>query len=231
MWKGLCLFIKRSFFSLLLLVPLLIIYKSKPDFIIPYLTFVAIIVALFREKILGYLFPPILTISLTNEPGHFAIVEARNLNTGEFVDYHLSIGVLIKNVGKAKADNVALYFTGLESNVIDSFDRYVSIPMLRSWLGGLVTIGSLPRKIPMRFDIGYITCKEAKQFNFNFAFTPNALRGINCKCNTQSDKPHKYPTYFKFEIKAVCDNASVSRAVIKIDYDCNWKDGIGISLE
>ena len=32
------------------------------------------------------------------------------------------------------------------------------------------------------------------------------------------------------EIKAVCDNAKISTAVVKIDYNCEWKDGIKVSL-
>ena len=112
-------------------IPFYFVYGK--EFLIPYITLLAVIVALFREKIINYFFPPILKISLTDESGHFAIIESRNPKTDEFHNMLVKIGVVVENVGKAKADNVQLYFSGLESNVIDSFERYRSIPLLRSW--------------------------------------------------------------------------------------------------
>ena len=163
------------FFSVGFLSPIPFIYSHKPDFVIPYLTYLGLFFALFRKKILSFLFPPILEISLTKEPDHFAIVEAINQRTGEFADYHLSFGVIVKNVGKAKANNVELYFSGIDSNAVESFDRYSSIPLLRSWAGGETRINSLPSDVPIRFSIGYIAFKQGKNFNFEFALRMNSL--------------------------------------------------------
>ena len=204
-------------------IPLYLIYGI--DFLIPYTTLFAIVVALFREKLLNYLFHPVLKISLADPPDYFEIVDARDRNTDTFIDKHLSISVFVENVGYAKADNVQLYFTGKESNVIDSFKRYSSIPMLRSWAGGATQISSLPRNVPIRFSIAYIACNNADKFNFEFAVVPNALTNIDCKCQTQETAS------FNFEVKAVSDNAATATALINIQYhDCNWNNDIEISL-
>jgi hypothetical protein len=219
--------VKRlSFVAVIIIIfsiPLYLLYGK--DFLIPYLTLLAIVVALFREKLLNFLFHPVLKISLADPPDHFEIVDARDPSTGTFVDKHLSISVFVENIGSAKADNVQLYFTGKESNVIDSFKRYSSIPMLRSWSGGAFQISSLSKNVPMRFSIGYIACNNADKFNFEFAIVPNALTNIDCKRKTEKTAS------FNFEVKAVSDNAAVATALIDIQYhECNWNNDIKISL-
>lgn len=61
---------------LTLFIPLLIVYINFPKELPAYLTFAAIIVALFKEKLLKFYLPPQLKISLAEIPNYYAEVEA-----------------------------------------------------------------------------------------------------------------------------------------------------------
>ncbi|MBW2576129.1 MAG: hypothetical protein JRC88_11745, partial [Deltaproteobacteria bacterium] len=107
------------------------------------------------------------------------------------------------------AKNLEVYFTGLESNTVKAFERYISLPLVRSWVGGTV-LRSLPRDVPLRFDICCLRSSKPEEISFRFIQTPTALLRIKCVPNKKSK--------FKFEVKVIADNSKVTRAVIEIEH-------------
>lgn len=214
-------YLKYIFFLIACLSWVLAIYEF-PEKSMELITFAAVVVALFRERLLILLLPPRLKISLAESPDHFAIVEDKD-DKGLLVAYHASIGVIVENFGLSTANNVMVFFNGLESNVVENISRYRSIPMLVSWVR-LPSIKSLHRNVPTRFDIGYVDERYRDSFRFNFEKTPNALRPIRCNIGDNS--------FFKFEIIAACDNSNeIEKAIIKIEFKGDYTNGLKLSCK
>jgi hypothetical protein len=206
---------------LTLFVPLLVVYIYFPKELATYITIAALIVALFREKIIRFYFPPRLTISLAEGPNHYAEVKAKNPKTGQVVDLHAAIGVIVENVGLSSADNVSVLFNGIESTIVKGINRYRSLPLIRSWFSPQTTLKSLPPHTPIRFSIGYVAKSVPDVFQFEFVQIPTALDQIRCPPNTISN--------FKFEIKAVSDNSKTTNSVIEIAFDGTYTSGLSVN--
>lgn len=200
---------------------LLVSIYQWPDKSAEILTFLAVLVALFRDRIEYFYFRPNLVLKLSDPPSNYAEVEARNQKTGEYVETHASMGVVVENVGMGKAKNVMLYFFGTDSDVIEYFDRYKSLPMIRSWTKE-ISIVSLPPRIPIRFDIGFVGSTHRDRFHFSLMATPTALSPIKCNPETTSE--------FVFVVKAICDNSKKVSAKIKIEFRGSYTEGLKLSL-
>ncbi len=193
-----------------------------PNSALEILTFMAVVVALFRERLLSFLLPPVLKISLADNPEHFAIVEGRSIKTGEFVCLQASMGIIIENFGFTTANNVMVYFSGVQSNCIDNFNRHKSIPMRTSWTLKPI-IKSLHRNVPIRLDLGYIDEIAGDRFNFLLESTPGALGGIKCERRDKST--------FQFEVMAVCDNSNkVEKERIEIEFGGNFTRELNLKI-
>lgn len=209
--------------ALTLFIPLLVVYIYFPKELATYITIAALIVALFREKIIGFYFPPRLKISLAESPNHYSEVEARNQKTGQVVDLHAAMGVIVENEGLSSAENVSVLFNGIESNIVKDIRRYRSLPLIRSWFSPQTTLKSLPPKTPIRFSIGYVAKSAYDVFQFEFVQIPNSLNQIRCPINTQST--------FKFEIKAISDNSKAEAAIIEIEFMGAYKSGLELKIK
>jgi hypothetical protein len=205
---------------LTLFIPLLIVYINFPKELPAYLTFAAIIVALFKEKLLKFYLPPQLKISLAESPNYYAEVEARNQKTGQVVDLHAAIGVIIENVGLSNAENVSVLFNGIDSNIVKDIKRYRSLQLIRSWATPQTTLKSLPPNTPIRFSIGHVAKRASDVFQFEFVQIPNSLNEIKCPITTKST--------FKFEVKAISDNSKTDSAIIEIEFMGAYKTGLNI---
>jgi hypothetical protein len=207
---------------LTLLGPLLIVYIYFPGEFATYITALAIIIALFREMFLKFYFPPRLKISLAESPKNFAEVQAKNLKTGQVVDLHASIGVVIENVGLTNAENVSVLFNGIESTIVKDIMRYRSLPLIRSWFSPQTNLKSIPPKTPIRFSIGYVAKSFPDVFQFEFVQIPNSLNQIKCPRNAKST--------FEFEIKAISDNSKAVSATIEILFMADYINGLVLNL-
>lgn len=194
----------------IIIIPIYFFIRCNlPTMITNELTFYAIIVALFKEKLVDFYFPPKLEIiPITTKPEDFHEVDARN-SEGYFIEKQSWLGIRIKNIGLASAKNVEVYFSGLESNIIQNFDCYRSIPLVRSWIGS-PTIKLLPPNVETRWDICYLSNKDPQILNFHFLSTPNALHRIESKPNQKST--------FKFKVTTLADNAKTEESVVKITF-------------
>lgn len=171
-----------------------------PKHIMLFIAFAAVLVALFKEDIYSYYFPPRLNITLSTEPQHFHEVDARNLRTREFVEKQFWLGAIIENVGVRAAKNVEVFFSGIESNIVNGFGNYKTIPLVRSWsINRETTIRLLPPEVGVRFDICYLSSKTPNVIIFSLYTTPNEISVIQCNNNST----------FTFEIKALADNAAL----------------------
>jgi hypothetical protein len=195
---------------IIFIAPLFIVWWIRSDMIIAYLTFWAVIIALFKENMQKFFLPPILDISLAEPPLFYGIVDGINPNTGQFVTKQASMGIILNNLGLSRAKNVMVYFNGLESNIVSNISRYKSLPLIRSWSRKETIINYLPPNVPVRFSIGAIDQNQGDVINFEFPVRPNALIGIKC--------PQGQASNFKFEIIAVSDNADISRVIIEIEF-------------
>ena len=120
------------------------------------------------------------------------------------------MGIIVKNLGLSSAENVMLYFNGLESNIVTNISRYKSLPLIRSWSETETIINYLPPDVPVRFSIAAINQNPGDVISFEFPVRPNALIGVKC--------PQGQASNFKFEIIAVSDNADISRGIIEIEF-------------
>ena len=202
-----------------LVFPIIFIRYNIPGWVTPYVTLLAVIVALFREKILEFCFCPELEIiPISTEPEHFHEVDD-NDDEGNFLEKQSWLGIRIKNVGSANAKNVEVYFSGVESNIIPDFKSYRHIPLVRSWLKK-PSIKLLPPKVDIRWDICYLPKLVPDMLNFSFLRTPNALRKIKCKSNQKST--------FKFKVTALADNAKSKESIVEITFRGKYEEGFKV---
>jgi hypothetical protein len=201
---------------------LLVLIYFLPDKTAEIITFLAVLVALFRDRIEHFYFRPKLVLRLSDPPSNYAEVEARNPKTGEYVETHASMGVVVENTGMGKARNVMLYFHGTKSNVIDNFDRYKSLPMVRSWTRES-SIASLPSRVPIRFDIGYVNSKLNHGFYFNLMATPTGLFPVKCETQVKSK--------FEFVVQAICDNSKKVSAQVEIEFMGSYTEGLKLYIK
>ena len=195
--------------------------------IAPYITLLAVIVALFREKILEFCFYPELEIiPISTEPEHFHEVDDYhdvddNDKKGKFREKQSWLGIRLINRGSASAKNVEVYFSGKESNIISDFKSYRHIPLVRSWIKK-PSIKLLPPNIDIRWDICYLPKPVPDMLNFSFLRTPNALRKIKCKPNQNQ----KYT--FKFKVTALADNAKSKESEVEITFRGKYTEGFEV---
>jgi len=203
---------KRVIFTLLFLVPIIFIH---PDLIIAYVSFLAIIVALFREKLSSIYLPPILELTLADSPNYFSEVPVAN-------GFRAYIGLILKNNGTSNAKNVMVLFNAIESSIIPNFKRYQSLPLIRGWCSPDTIVKSLPPDTPIRFSVGYTPDYDPDVFDFEFVQIPNELHLIKCPINQK--------TTFKFEARAISDNSNTASAVIEIEFRGNYTNGLKMKL-
>jgi len=159
---------------------------------------VAILVALFPHKVQDVVGKARLELCNVQRDIHTIRV-----NQG-YHDKEAWVGLTIKNNANRNADNVQVYFTGVKSDVIDDFDKYISIPMITSWVGE-TRIVSLPSNLPRRWDIFKLEFSswdsdEGSFVTFHFAGTPINLLDIQLG----------HSAYFEYIINVVADNAKTS---------------------
>jgi hypothetical protein len=213
----LSLFFKLLISALLVIIPI----YFWPHKFMEVVTLLAVLVALFREKILAFFLPPVLEISIAEPPNYFAEVPATD-KKGNAVGYHAVIGVLVENKGMSNAQNVRVLFNGIKSSIIPNLKRYQSLPFVISWFSPETTIKSLPPNTPVRFSVGYSPDYDPDIFDFEFVQKPNELSQINC--------PPNQTTTFRFEAKAISDNSKPVSAVIKIEFKGTYKAGLNVKL-
>ena len=180
-----------------------------PKHIMMFIAYAAVLVALFKEDIYSYYFPPRLDITLSTKPQHFHEVDERNLQTGKFVEKQFWLGAIIENVGVRAAKNVEVFFSGIESSVVSGFGNYKTIPLVRSWgIKRETTLRLLPPKVSVRFDICYLPRRKPNVIVFSLSTTPNEISIIQCNNNST----------FTFEIMALADNAALTSKNFKIKF-------------
>ena len=224
MWQKHFILLEKIFATLFFFIPIVpFIITKNSEMIIAYVTFLAILAALFREKILSYYFPPLLEIRLAEAPHHFAIVPGVHPVTGNPAGDVAVIGILVENIGFTPAKNVMVLFNGIESNMVINMNRYCSLPLIRSWSRPQETrVNFIPPKTPIRFSICYTTSSAPQIFDFEFLQKPNALSSINCPINQK--------TTFKFETKAIADNSKAVSSMIEIEFMGNYIHGLNIKM-
>jgi hypothetical protein len=116
--------------------------------------------------------------------------------------------VIIENVGKTAAKNVRLYFTGIESDSIENFERYMSIPVRTSW-EHLSVIEELPPNVKRSWDLGVMT-KDAGYWAFELAKTPREFNFLYFPEKIGETKQ------FKVQLTLCADNAKSIVQVILI---------------
>lgn len=193
-------------------------------------TFLAVLTALFREKILSVFYRPQLVVQLADgEKGYASVLINPRPDWGKSVSgepdvvfdkVHISVGINIINTGNCAAQNVSVFFNGIKSSYLTQFNRYKSIPLRRSWVG-TSSIELLPPKLPFRFDIGYISNDEPDSFHFLFAATPIELSKI---------KFSKYPQEFEFEIITSCNQGVITCQKLKIHFGDLYNKDFSVSL-
>jgi len=205
--------------SLLFVVWLLWILCLR-DLIPAFLTLIAVLVALFREKLFECYFKAELSITASSGPEFAHEVDGRHPETGQLVEKQFWFGIRVENTGLVSAKNVEVYFRGLNSNVIKDFATYNTIPLIRSWVGNR-RVEHLARKVSTRWDVCFLHESLPDIISFHFGKnTPNALMAIRCEPNRVS--------YFKFEVIAVADNGNLQRSNITIEFKGTYREGFEI---
>lgn len=204
--------------SLTLILFALLIWKV-PKHIMVFITFAAVLVALFKEDIYLLFWPCKLKITVPDILDRRDEVESHNLNTGKFVEKQTYLVIIIENIGIGIAKNIEVYFNGLESNVVTNFGRYKSIPLIRSWINKPL-IKFLPPNLGIRYSICYLGENNPDEMNFIFSSIPNALHNIKCNRGKSSR--------FKFEVVAFSDNAKLTRREIEIEFMGAYLEGFKI---
>ena len=185
------------------------------------ITFLAVLVALFKDELHTFFIPPLLKISASTDSSHLHEAELKNQQTGAFVENQVWFSVIIENKGMGVAKNVELLFNAIGSNRIVDFNRFKGLPLRRSWTQEPL-IRSLHRNTPVGFAICYIREPEPNLLSFYFVSTPNALLNINCPANKASS--------FDFVVVAVADNALPARKRVRVIYNGNYADRLKIEL-
>jgi len=192
------------------------------DLIIPYFTFLAIVVALFREKIFEFYYKAELEITASPSSDLMHEVDDRHKKkeTWTLNEKQYWYGIRIKNKGPANAKNVEVYFKGLSSNIIKDFAIYNAISLRRSWVHSPL-IKHLSPDVSIRWDVCYLHKKSPERISFSFVKTPNALKKIKCKRGKVA--------YFKFEVIAKADNAKIEKREIEIKFRGKYNKGFEIN--
>ena len=204
--------------SLAIIVVILVYYFSSLTFM-EILTLLAVIVALFKDDLYSFFVPPRLVITASSGPSHFNVAPVldRGGNVTDNVDF---FGVIVENKGLGKAKNVELLFNGLESNILPNFDRFISLPLVRSWTH-YPTVSVVYNSVPIRFDICFIRESVPEELHFSFFSTPNDLLNVFCARSEES--------FFEFEVVALSQNASLARRRVRITYDGNDMQGFNVT--
>jgi len=185
------------------------------------LTFLAVVVALFKNVLYQWFVPARLVITPGPDGSADHVVDAKDCKGN--VERQFYFSVVVTNEGPGIARNVELLLNGAESNVVTNFGRYQSLSLHRSYHDEQLRIACVPRGVPFRFDVCFIREPEPNSLRFALAAVPTALRAVECRrgASNESEEP-----FFEFEIVAVSDNAPVARVRIRLTYDGNFPDGL-----
>jgi len=203
---------------LTIIVFILLIFKW-PDKALVLIAFLAVLVALFKEDIYSFYKPPFLSISVPENLDIGDEVDAKNLETGEFVEKQAYFVITVENRGIGIAKNIEVYFNGLDSNAVKNFGRYKYLPLITSWTLNPY-VRSLPPDVGMRFSVCFLRDSNRNEINFVSLRVPNALCQIKCKPDASS--------FFKFEVIALSDNARLAKREIEIRFMGNYLEGFRI---
>lgn len=195
--------------------------KIIVEFVTALATVLAVIVALFREELISFVWKPILVIHAENDQFHIHNVKINNAGAKQ-----LWLGISIENIGNRYAKNVEVLISGIKSNVVDDISKYKSLPLVTSWTGKTI-IEQLAPGIPIRLDICYM-CNYGdngkNKVYFRFASTPNELASVTNELATTN--LYNQSARFEFEIFVISSNASSRRKKITIqqtDFDLEFK--------
>ena len=197
-----------------------LLFYILPSKIMEIITLLAVIVALFKDDLYSFHIPPNLVITSSSGPRHFNVAPLRSQQTGQFEGNQAYYGVIVENHGIGKAKDVELAFTGLRSNRVANFDRFLSLPLVRSWIHSPI-VNTIHAGIPIRFDICFIRESNPNTVSFAFLRTPNELIDVSC------DAPEE--SFFEFEVVASSKNAPLARSRIRISYNGNYIQGFNVS--
>lgn len=209
--------IRRFFISSLLVF--LVCYIS-PQRIMEIITILAVIVALFRDKLYYFFFSPNLVITASRGPSHFGIAPLIDQVTWNVQDNLAYFGVVVENHGIGIAKDVEVVFNGLNSNRVANFGRYKTLTLKRSWIHDAI-VSNLHNGVPIRFDICSIIESSPNRLNFGFIRTPNELINIPCEAPEES--------FFEFEVVALSKNAPLARKTVRITYNGNYLEGFDVN--
>jgi hypothetical protein len=197
------------------------IKKDVVNIISGWLTFLAIVTALFKDQIAELLLSPELYISVYPTPEYFHEINAKFAYQGlPAIQKQAWLGLKVENLGWIKAKNVMVYFTGLSSNRVVNFQNFKTIPMKRSWINNPI-IELLPPKIGIRFDICYLIENIPSEIHFDLFATPTEMVGIRC--------PQNQDSYFEFNAIAVADNSKITTKKIRVIFRGNYVNGFLLS--
>ena len=213
-WSWLSLLTKL----IITLILISIMFCQYSDKVLEILTLFAIFVAIFKESILNFYLPPRLSLEIAEKPNHYSEITATTPNGNKKTI--AVMGIIVKNNGIGNAKSLKVLFNGLESNLIDNFNRYRTIPVLRSWYGRRDTTDLLPSRMSARYSLGGVSENEPNLFFFEFVETPNALYGIECQTRN--------PATFKFEIVVQVENGRTKQGVFEIEFPANYIQGLEI---
>jgi hypothetical protein len=179
----------------------------------------AVFIALFHKQIFSFFLPPCIAIIANNSKACFHEVRAVDPQTGKEVR-EAWLGVLIENRGSSAAEDVEVYFDGIDSNVIEEFGNYRTIQLARSWLRKDV-VSKLPRRFSFRFDLCYMRPDSPNILNFSLITTPTAMQGVRCKESEES--------FFEFRITVLSSNAPVAWQNFRITTRGRYVDQFNIT--
>lgn len=205
----------RLIYSAIILILLCYVWREQT---MAFITIIAVVVALFKDKLHAFYLPPKLRILISDSLPHFHEVEAIDRNT-KVKEKQAWLGVIIENIGIGSAKNVEVYFNGRKSDSIKDFGIYRSIPLIGSWVKNTL-ISSIPPGIEIRFDLCFVSERNPQRINFFLKWIPNALSGITCSQDKSS--------FFKFEIVALAENTCPIKREVKMEYKGIYKNGLKI---
>jgi len=192
-------------------------------------TFLAVFVALFGKEIRGRFFKPNLTFLHEKKTQEVDNIEYDEGHKNKQIPKQKWLQLSIINKGNTDAKNVVIFFSGIESNVIDDFKSYVSIPLRTSWINKKA-INALPPEIQRKWDLCYIKEYNSK-LSFKLSATPNALSDIECKYSNYDNYITRSPAYFIFELVMIAQNQKPERIKMKVTYDGYYKRGLKVEFQ
>lgn len=192
--------------------------------IIQFIAVLGVLIALLKDLLLDLLLPPIFLITTSGSKPHF-----HEFPVGENNINQSWLAVEIKNIGLSSARNVQVYFYGIESNIINDFDAYLSLPIRKAF--GEVPKDKdptprpvlIPRKARFFFSFCWIQNLEQGYIHFDFPRTPRALAKVNCTVKENS--------FFKFEILLTTDTRFIINNKSKFKFSYNGHYAHGFRLE